>query len=466
MKKEYVSRAVRFQAYLNERLQVLTEEGRRVPKNIIVVPELGLRPIISDQLIVRVEKPLRVGREVKLLETGRPRAGRQKRTADVRISHVCHCNSNLYLLEGKDVHLLTGKVKFSPDTETLPPVKGSSTNNVHLPPIITRPVSGLDTSRNDSKELFEQQIQRIEEESVGLANHCTVAVMDTGIDFGYPNTKAIPIKYNGGERSCDDAQPDYFGWDFVNNHNNPYDDAEKSKHGSRIAAIINKTAKKTAKKIQILPLKVLNSEGFGTLFDIFCGFEYLLSDRLKNQVKIINASWGFYGVKNSLMEEYIELLRTNGMWLVNAAGNMGDVVPNQTVNLDRVPRFPARYSRQFSNVVTITTVSNDILKRKPGGTQFKVVENYSPTFVNVGVGSGLDGKFKEPLVDTNSPAIDGSSYATPYVSALIAGSYSKPTLISQQGLFDQIPGIEKVESLSDRIHNGYVVEVETDLPVT
>ncbi|MBC7568632.1 MAG: S8 family serine peptidase [Spirosoma sp.] len=358
-------------------------------------------------------------------------------------------------------------IQYSPDTDQPPPpppkVKSSSANDVQYspdtdqppppPPKVKSSSDGSGTLIPITPASFDHQLRRILAGSPRWSRYPIVAVMDTGIDFAYPNTESIPILHNGGHPMCGSIEPDYIGWDFVHDQNNPYDDDERSKHGSRIAAIISRVMDH---RVRILPLKVIDSEGFGSLFNIFCGFEYLLSKGLRERPKVINASWGFYsGIENDLLTYYVTQLRKARIWLINAAGNRGDLDSGITVNLDVDTRYPACYSERHAHVVTVTTVNST-------DAGFVVAENYSPTFVNLGIGSGSDPTFREPLVDDDSsPQVKGSSYATPYASAFAAIQTRLPYRHStRKALVQDMPDETEEGVLNTFIADGSIVPVE------
>ncbi|GAB3893646.1 hypothetical protein GCM10028825_34670 [Spirosoma agri] len=287
--------------------------------------------------------------------------------------------------------------------------------------------------------------------------------MDTGIDFRYPNTESLPTYYNTEPPTCDMIEPDYIGWDFINDHNYPYDDNETNKHGSRIAAIISRIADG---KVRIMPLKVIDSQGIGSLFAICCACEYLLTDRLRGKLTAVNASWGFYSTQeNELLGQYIDQLTESGTWFINAAGNRGDIIPNEIVDLSNSIRYPACYGgKKKAGVLTVTTVSNKLRFTFPGGfrTVYDVVENYSSTFTDIGIGAGRDGKFQESLLtDSSSPFIIGSSYATAYASGL-AGLLRPEMSAGKAAFLQSVSGHLAILALNSKICDGYVFVVESD----
>lgn len=449
------------------RLREFSKQGRAVP-DAVPYPGDPTRWVINSQLLIELEEPVkRAG--AKLSMTGLDVRDRSKRAVDVMVKRVSPCNPRLVLLEGLDkkqeTHLLTGELSaiYSPEEDHPPPkIRTSSANDVQYSPEEDHPPPKINTSSGGGEIMvdygpasFDQQLKRILAGSAAWSSFPIVAVMDTGIDFSYPNTRNLPIQHNGGHPMCGrTVEPDYVGWDFVHDQNNPYDDDDHNKHGSRIAAII---ARVMNNKVRILPIKVINKEGFGTLFDIFSGFEYLLSDRLPEWPKVINASWGFYTqTENPLLTSYIRRLHTKGIWLVNAAGNRNDVRIGETVDISLEKRWPACNSSQNFNVLTITTVSG-----QPRTVPFDVVENFSGRFVNAGAGSGTDGRFREPLVDGDLPQVKGSSYATPYFSGFAAMVYLVPNnLVTRNNLLRAIPQDEQITVLGPKIADGLIVRVE------
>ncbi|RIV17554.1 hypothetical protein DYU11_31395 [Fibrisoma montanum] len=458
----------------HDRIIELRNKGRDIP-DVVPYPGNPTRLVVRNQLVTRLDRPLFDQARTVFIEGDDARTDRSKLKAKAKVIAVCRCNPNLVLLEGEqdsEAHLLTGDIaiQYSPDTEQPPPpppkVTKSSANDVQFspdteqppppPPRVKKSSDGSDSVVPIRPASFDQQLRRILARSARWSGYPIVAVMDTGIDFAYPNVESIPILHNGGHPMCGSIEPDYIGWDFVHDQNNPYDDDERSKHGSRIAAIISRVSQALNRPVRILPLKVIDREGIGLLFNIFCGFEYLLSSHLRERPTIINASWGFYdSVENDLMTQYVTRLQRAKIWLINAAGNRGDLDPGQTVNLDIDKRYPACYSSQFANVVTVTTVNSM-------NNGFAVAENFSPTFVNVGIGSGQDAMFQEPLVDLPGlPPVKGSSYATPYASAFAALQARLPNKNStRKALLRAMPNQGLISSLNAFIADGLLVPVE------
>ena len=216
------------------------------------------------------------------------------------------------------------------------------------------------------------------------------------------------------------------------------------RHGTYITAIINQLVPDAS----VLPVKPFGCGGYGTLFDVICCLNYVLAQKRSGvPIQVVNASW-----VGRLDEDAIKALRPKfeqleqlGILVIAAAGN-------QHQSLDETNLFPACFSSEFSNIITVTTVKRTYrlvpvgeagptglsprLQKKllqqirelgvsPGNgleltpAGFTASQNYSKKFVTVGVYGGLeiDG-MQNPF---NSPApIYGTSFAAAYVSSMAA----------------------------------------------
>ncbi len=88
--------------------------------------------------------------------------------------------------------------------------------------------------------------------------------------------------------------------------------------------------------LSIVPLKVFDEQGQGTLFDFICGLYHAID----HDADIINISAGYSGQPSSILEKAIALAHSEGQFIVTAAGNEG-------VNIDSFPQYPAYYAKPF-----------------------------------------------------------------------------------------------------------------------
>ncbi len=236
----------------------------------------------------------------------------------------------------------------------------------------------------------------------------------------------------------------------------PYDDyrlfdsseettIQEARHGTSVTAIIQQNGDNAP----VLPIKAFDNMGFATLFDVLNGFNYVLNRHKSANIRVVNASW-IFGRHEPLLEEKIRQLMEAGVFVVAAAGNERQTADR---NIEVVKVYPACYSQTYPNVITVTSVRKtylpvkfmshggdsiigNLLSHAIGGLGlFKVlnqadniigeilptagyiaVENYSTTYVNVGVVSTF-GYFRSPF-QMGQP-VRGSSYACAFVSGFV-----------------------------------------------
>lgn len=204
-----------------------------------------------------------------------------------------------------------------------------------------------------------------------------VAVLDTGIDLDHPDLADNIVE----------------GWNFVDNNG---DVSDLDMHGSMVSGIIAAVANNglgligVAPKAKIMPLKVLDTNG-GNIRDIASAIRYAAD----NGAKVITMSFaGQYSRFSISTERAIDYAYRQGCVLVAAAGN------NNTDDLV----FPASYEQ----VIAVSAIDQNDLK-----AEFSNFGNYVD-FCAPGVNIASTGN------DGNWYFGDGTSFAAPFVSGLIA----------------------------------------------
>lgn len=123
------------------------------------------------------------------------------------------------------------------------------------------------------------------------------------------------------------------GWDFVNNDANPDDDYG---HGTHITGTIAQTTNNAlgcagvAFGASIMPVKVLDNTGYGSLTNVVDGIYFAAN----NGAKILNMSFGFGNNPSLTLQNAIEYANTAECLLVCSAGNQGT----------NLPSYPAAYT--------------------------------------------------------------------------------------------------------------------------
>ncbi len=119
--------------------------------------------------------------------------------------------------------------------------------------------------------------------------------------------------------------------DLINGKSACYDDAS---HGSHVSGILGGDGRSSrgryrgiAPGCNLLHIKVLDHRGQGSLLDIFHGIEWVIANRERFHIRIMNISVGTTRDVDDdgsrLLVDYVERAWDSGLVVVAAAGNMG-----------------------------------------------------------------------------------------------------------------------------------------------
>ncbi|HJS24897.1 MAG TPA: S8 family peptidase [Pyrinomonadaceae bacterium] len=175
-----------------------------------------------------------------------------------------------------------------------------------------------------------------------------VAVLDTGVDYTHEDLMenmwvrpATMAPYHDNELGTID---DLNGFNAIDSASDPMDD---NGHGTHCAGIIGAEGENNIGiagvnwKVQIMPLKFMNSGGFGTTKDAIEAINYVINRKKAGvNVRIISASWGSTQ-KSRALGDVIRKAYENDILFVAAAGN-------SSVDNDRTPHYPSSYPNVMS----------------------------------------------------------------------------------------------------------------------
>jgi len=203
----------------------------------------------------------------------------------------------------------------------------------------------------------------------GGSEDIIIAILDTGVDIDHPDLKdniwsnSDETKGDGIDNDNNGYIDDFNGWDFIQNVPNPKPKFNEEyteggiHHGtlvSGIAAAVGNNLEGVvgvAWKSKIMPLRVLNSEGTGSIENVIQAVNYAVD----NGAKIINLS--FVGTNKSyFLAEALKAAWNKGVLIVAAAGNE---TTGESVNLNENPNYPICLDEDEENfIIGVAAVDN------------------------------------------------------------------------------------------------------------
>lgn len=255
-----------------------------------------------------------------------------------------------------------------------------------------------------------------------------VAVVDNGFDTFHPdlfqnvwqNTREIPD--NNVDDDHNGYVDDVWGWNFVDNDNDPRPDVsaltqeERDEkiynHGTFVAGIIgaignnNRDGVGVNWKVKLMNIKVLGNSGYGELAPLGKAIRYAVD----NGAKVINVS--MVGDSDSELSEAVEYAYKKGVVIVAAMGNYNG-------SLDDNPMYPAcsDAGATMPMVLGVSAVGKDRRLAYFSNTGSNCVDITAP-----GVDISSTGRYS-PLDNINDSYIrgwQGTSFAAPFVAGAAA----------------------------------------------
>jgi thermitase len=259
-----------------------------------------------------------------------------------------------------------------------------------------------------SGEYAAQALGLVSAHAISQGEGTTVAVVDTGAQLDHP---ALAANFEGVKR-----------YDFVDNDKNPSDrpvgkdadcDGDKDEmvgHGTHVAGIVDFTAPAA----KIMPLRVLDTEGYGNVFTIAKAVSFATS----NGADVINLSLGSPS-RSRLLQEEIKSATTNGVLVAAAAGNSNSSVPHY-------PAAGGGLAASANGLVAVTSVSQYEKKSD--------FANYGSWVDVAAPGEGIRSAFPVSVYANWS----GTSMATPFVSGQAALIHSVYGSLKPAGVEEKI----------------------------
>lgn len=225
----------------------------------------------------------------------------------------------------------------------------------------------------------------------------TVAVLDTGAQLDHPE---LQLNFQGAARYDfvdDDTDPSERPTGLDSDGNGAAD--EMLGHGTHVAGIVEAVAPEA----KIMPLRVLDTEGYGNVFVI----AEAISFAERNGADVVNMSFGAAG-RSDLLQEVIHRASMNGLVVVAAAGND--------------PTSTAHYPAAGEDVVATTSV--DRFGKK------SVFASYGPWVDVAAPGEGI----KSAFPTSTEAYMSGTSMAAPFVAGQAALIRTVNPLLTSEGV--------------------------------
>lgn len=259
---------------------------------------------------------------------------------------------------------------------------------------------------------------------IPLVNKPIVAFLDSGIDPGlFPNNK-----FHQNAANCMSSLHDPRGWNFIDDSNITHDDIG---HGTLVAASF-KFLLNPNQNYSILPVKVLDQCGYGTLYSTICGLYYAAN----SGANIINCSWGLYKDVDVLRNAVLDV--STQAIIVASAGN-------KSLSLIFAEHYPSEYEPVIEVAGLCQSYSNNTMN------EYRFWEG-SNTNVNniaenaIGYEVMVDQLVKEGLGKSNKACdVQGTSYAAPRITAALVLEWDVNVSNTQTIFFDNLNSLNNCQ---------------------
>jgi thermitase len=245
------------------------------------------------------------------------------------------------------------------------------------------------------------QLQQAHQLAKNLGQGVKVAVIDTGVDLNHPALSRALAPSNEWKDFVDkDGVPQEVGTLGIGAYG----------HGTNVASIVRQIAPRAT----ILPIRVLDSNGAGTVLDVVAGIQWAVS----KGAKVINLSLGS-NMQSNALETALKAATDAGVFVVSSAGNENS----------KSVTYPAASSASGTSAfqrLSVTSVDNS--------DQKSAFSNYDTTVELSAPGEVIYGA----APDLRTAAWSGTSMSTPIASGALALALGQRLVVPARNLADEL----------------------------
>lgn len=387
---------------------------RTQPQHLAVTGALILALLIL--ILVSAADPIRADEEVEDFETGEvvvklePASG-----ATIEDINADYGSTTLEKLLGSaNIFLL--KLPASSDTESVAEQMEGDPRLIYAEPNfvaetpegnLRHKARGLSGAKSSSTRYSYDALNLSCAHRISRGSGTTVAVLDTGAQLDHPALKA---NFEGIKRYDfidDDTVPADKGNGKDDDGNGHVD--EMVGHGTHVTGVVDLVAPAA----RIMPLRVLDTEGYGNVFIIAEAVSYAE----RHGVDVVNLSLSTPG-HSDLLQDVIEDTTESGIVVVAAAGNDNSAMP----------QYPAAGDGETADDGLLAVTAVDRHEKKSS------FANYGSWVDITAPGNGIRSTFPE----SKYAAWSGTSMATPFVAGQAALIQSVAGTLDAAGVETQI----------------------------
>jgi hypothetical protein len=194
-------------------------------------------------------------------------------------------------------------------------------------------------------------------------------------------------------------------------------------HGTHVASLVGGTRFGVAKKVTLIPVRILDAQGTGSMDGLIKGLNWVLSDVKSRNAKNVVVNLSLDAPFSTTGDAKIAELQNAGIIVVGAAGNM---------HMDACMRFPGG----STHLISVGSIATRGTNTGPQVDSISSFSNSGSCVTLLAPGSDIPG------AETGQPdglvVMSGTSMASPHVTGIVALTWNKYPTWSGAQILDRI----------------------------